>query len=150
MDIKQIKKLMKEFEDSTIHKLNISEDSFSITMEKKTESQFYNASSLTQASEKTIKNADVVLNEKIKVEDSNYTEVKAPLVGTYYESPNPDASPYVSINQRVSKGDTLFIIEAMKVMNEIKAPVSGIIKVINVKTTSMVEFDEVVMEIEEV
>ena len=53
------------------------------------------------------------------------TEVKSPLVGTFYSSPSPDAPPFVLVGQKVKEGDTLFIIEAMKTMNEIKSPCDG-------------------------
>ena len=53
------------------------------------------------------------------------TPVKSPLVGTFYSSPAPDAPPFVLVGQKVKEGDTLFIIEAMKTMNEIKAPCDG-------------------------
>ena len=68
-------------------------------------------------------------------------------MGTFYQSPSPDSEPFAKVNQKVNKGDVLFIVEAMKVMNEITSPVNGTVVSINVKDTTMVEFDQIVMEI---
>lgn len=68
--------------------------------------------------------------------------VLSPFVGTYYESPSPDADAFISIGQRVKKGDTLCIIEAMKIMNEIEADEDGIIKEILIKNEEPVEFEQ--------
>ncbi|MCD6482438.1 MAG: acetyl-CoA carboxylase biotin carboxyl carrier protein subunit, partial [Candidatus Izimaplasma sp.] len=87
-------------------------------------------------------------NKEGIIENENYL-IKAPLVGIFYCAPSPDSEPFVRVNQKVNKGDVLFIVEAMKVMNEITSPVSGTIAKINVKDATMVEFDQVVMEIKE-
>lgn len=68
--------------------------------------------------------------------------VRSPMVGTYYASPNPEASPFVSVGQSVKAGDTLAIIEAMKMFNPIEADVSGTIVAILVENGQPVEFDE--------
>ena len=77
------------------------------------------------------------------------TEVKAPLVGVYYSSPPPDDQPFVKEGSKVTKGQTLCIIEAMKVMNEIKAPVDGTVRSLLVKDEDLVGFDQTLMIIEE-
>ena len=74
------------------------------------------------------------------VEEESGTLVSSPLVGTFYISPGPDASPFVKEGERVAYGDTLCIIESMKTMNEIKAESSGIIKKIYVENGQPVEF----------
>ncbi|MFK5884118.1 MAG: acetyl-CoA carboxylase biotin carboxyl carrier protein [Candidatus Izemoplasma sp.] len=148
MDLRQVKNLMKEFEDSNIHKLEIVEDGFTIKLEKKNTEFIAAQPVLAQQVAYPVTEQANEANDVVE-EVSKYTLVKAPLVGTFYEAPNPDARPYVSVNQKVSKGDTIFLIEAMKVMNEIKAPVSGVVISINPKNASMVEYDQVVMEIDE-
>ncbi len=70
------------------------------------------------------------------------TIVTAPLVGTFYRSPAPDADSFVDIGDRVHRGDTLCIIEAMKVMNEIESEVAGIIKQILVENEKAVEYEQ--------
>lgn len=73
--------------------------------------------------------------------------VKAPLVGVYYQAPSPDAEPFVREDQHVNKGDTLCVIEAMKMMNEVQAPMSGTVTAIFGKNGALVEFDQVLFTI---
>ena len=75
------------------------------------------------------------------------TPVKAQLVGVFYPSQSPDSPPFVSVGQTVAQGDTLCIIEAMKVMNEIKAPVAGTVVVIHPSSGDLVEFGQTLIEI---
>lgn len=76
------------------------------------------------------------------------TEVKSPLVGTFYSSPSPDAPPFVLVGQKVKEGDTLFIIEAMKTMNEVKSPCDGTVTRILAQPGDMVEYNQTVAIIE--
>ncbi len=75
-------------------------------------------------------------------------EVKAPIVGTFYAAPSPDSEPYVRVGQTVHKGDTIFIIESMKVMNEVLSEYDGTVKSILVNSGDPVDFDQTVMVIE--
>ena len=68
--------------------------------------------------------------------------VKAPMVGTFYRSPSPDAKPFVEVGQTVKQGDTVCIIEAMKLMNEIETDVSGVVKAILVENGQPVEYGQ--------
>ena len=74
--------------------------------------------------------------------------VKSPMVGTAYLTPEPGAAPFVSVGDKVSAGDTLLIVEAMKVMNPITAPNGGTVKSILVESGQPVEFDQPLMVIE--
>ena len=71
--------------------------------------------------------------------------VKAPIVGTYYSRPRPDASPFVTIGSKVKKGDVLYILETMKVMNEICAENDGIVSKILVNDGDALEYGQTVM-----
>lgn len=75
-------------------------------------------------------------------------EVQSPMVGTFYRAPAPDAPPYVEIGDRVSKGQTLCILEAMKLMNELESEVSGTLREIAVENAEPVEFGQVLFRIE--
>lgn len=71
--------------------------------------------------------------------------VKAPIVGTFYSSPSPDKAAFVRVGDRVSKGDVLFIIESMKLMNEIQSEFDGTVQQILVENASAVEYDQPIM-----
>ncbi|WP_213980384.1 acetyl-CoA carboxylase biotin carboxyl carrier protein [Sphingomonas sp. dw_22] len=77
-----------------------------------------------------------------------FNAVKSPMVGTAYLSPNPEAKPFVTVGQKVAAGDTLVIIEAMKVMNPIHAPSAGTVKAILVDNGQPVEFDQPLVVVE--
>lgn len=74
-------------------------------------------------------------------------EVKAPIVGTFYAAPSPDAEPFVKVGSQVKKGDTIFIIESMKVMSEVPSEFDGVVKEILVKSGDPVDFDQTLMVI---
>ena len=86
-------------------------------------------------------------NEEPIISDVNAIDVKAPLVGTYYSSPKPDSPPFVSVGDKVNKGDTICIIEAMKIFNEIESDISGVVTEICVENGSPVEFDQVIIKV---
>jgi len=76
------------------------------------------------------------------------TPVRSPMVGTFYASPSPEEPPFVLVGQEVKAGDTLFIIEAMKTMNEVKAPRDGLISRVLSQPGDMIEYNQTVMIIE--
>jgi len=79
---------------------------------------------------------------------STLLEVKSPMVGTFYSAPEPGAKPYVSVGDRVTKGKTLCIIEAMKIMNEIESEVSGVVKEVLAQDAQPVEYGQVLFRID--
>ena len=79
--------------------------------------------------------------------DTGGTAVKSPMVGTFYSAPAPDQPPYVQVGQAVKEGDVLCIIEAMKLMNEIKADKSGTVTEVLVKNGQPVEFDQTLFKL---
>lgn len=93
----------------------------------------------TQVHNKTLENNETQVNEQNEIVG---TTVNAPLVGTFYAAPSPEEPPYIEVGQKVKKGDTLFIIEAMKTMNEISAPCDGTISRIMAQSGDMVEYDQ--------
>ncbi len=76
------------------------------------------------------------------------TTVKAPIVGTYYAASAPGKPPFVTVGQRIKKGDVIMIIETMKLMNEIQSDIDGVVSKIFVKDGQAVEFDQPIMVIE--
>jgi acetyl-CoA carboxylase biotin carboxyl carrier protein len=79
---------------------------------------------------------------------SNLVDVKSPMVGTFYRAPAPDAPPYVEAGTTVTKGQTLCILEAMKLMNELECEVDGVIREILVEDTEPVEYGQVLFRVE--
>lgn len=75
-------------------------------------------------------------------------QVKAPIVGTFYAAPSPDSAPFVSVGDKVKKGDIIFIIESMKVMSEVQSEFDGVVKEICVNSGEAVEFDQTIMIID--
>jgi acetyl-CoA carboxylase biotin carboxyl carrier protein len=75
-------------------------------------------------------------------------EIKSPMIGTFYRSSNPDSPPFASVGDKISKGQTVAIIEAMKLFNEIEAEVSGTIVKVMVENASPVEYDQVLFVVE--
>ncbi len=82
------------------------------------------------------------------VEETNVIIIRSPMVGTFYASPAPDAAPYVTKGKKISEGDVLCIIEAMKLMNEIKSDVSGTVLEILVENGQPAEFDQPLFKIQ--
>ncbi len=86
--------------------------------------------------------------ETPKEDTSKYVEVKAPIVGTFYRAPSPDAEPFVKEGDTVRKGQVLCIIEAMKLMNEIESEVSGVVRKILVANGEPIEYGQTLFLIE--
>ena len=85
---------------------------------------------------------------KIETPDvSNLVEVKSPMPGTFYSSPDPESAPFASIGDTVNPGDTICIVEAMKIMNEIQAEDSGVVEEILIQNACPVEFDQVLFKL---
>lgn len=129
MDTEKIKAIMQMFEESQISKMNLQDGELKLTLEKDIES-------ITIQPKTTEKPKQV-----------SGTQIKSPLVGTFYQASGQGKEPFVKVGSKVQKGDTLCIIEAMKVMNEIKAPVDGEILSIHIEDGQNVEYDQLLMVI---
>ncbi len=85
---------------------------------------------------------------KVEAAKSKYLEVKSPMVGTYYGAPEPGAKPYIAVGDRISKGQILCIIEAMKIMNEIESEFDGVVKEVLAQNAHPVEYGQVLFRID--
>ena len=81
------------------------------------------------------------------VDDKKWVDITSPMVGTFYSAPAPDEDPFVAVGDRITSGDTVCIIEAMKLMNEIEGEVTGQIMEISVQNGEPVEFGQVLMRV---
>lgn len=138
LDSASVDSVIAKFKDSGLSKLSIKVKDMEISMELP-------VAGLSAVAPLMSAGAAPVEN---KLSEENGTKVTSPLVGTFYGASAPGKPRFVEVGSQVAEGDTLCIIEAMKVMNEIKAPVSGRITNILVKEAQMVEYDEVLFTIE--
>ena len=137
MDIKSLEKIFELFDKSQVSEFELEMEDFKIKLKRETE---FNQVVVKETHQ------NIVYDERV-ISSGNW--VKAPLVGTFYTKANPDAKPYITVGQSVKKGQVLCLIEAMKVMNEIKADCNGVIKEIKGVDGKMVEFNQDIILIEE-
>lgn len=145
MKIELVKQLIKEFETASIQKMRVEMDDIKLELEKAQPTILPQVQSTS-----SIKNG-VGVAESVAPESKPITSgiaIKSPIVGVYYHANGPTEKPFVSVGDTVTKGQVVCIIEAMKVMNEIKAPVDGVVSAIMVKNDDLVEYDQVLMTIE--
>lgn len=95
------------------------------------------------------KNTKTDFSKEESIIEKNYYKVKSPLVGLFYSKPAPEEESYVAIGEEVKKGEVLCVLEAMKMFNEVKSPINGVIKSINFKDEDLVSVDDVLFEIEQ-
>ena len=135
MDYNQIKKLIDDMGDSKLTSLEIDfPDGTKISM-KKEEKEVVTKISEVSSSEKEVE-AEVAHEEKIEAGNI----IASPMVGTFYSKPSPDAKPYVEVGSKVSKGNVVCIVEAMKLMNEIESEFDGEIAEIYIKDGEPVDY----------
>lgn len=148
MDIRKVKKLIELVEESGIAELEISEGEDSVRIIRHT-SYAVAPVAAVQAPPPVATQAAAVISpvEDITGNDDGHS-VTAPMVGTFYNASGPGAAPFVQIGDQVSAGETLCIIEAMKMMNPIEADTSGTIKSIRCQNAEPVEFGQVLFVID--
>ena len=150
MDIRKVKKLMELLEQSGMAEIEIKEGEESVKI-----SRFGNAPLMTPAvypqpapaivTPSNVKTTTMAA-DKDSVVSGNL--ISSPMVGTYYSAPSPSAKPFVTVGQDVNKGDTVAIIEAMKIMNQIETDHSGTVVEILVKDGEAVEFGQALIAIQ--
>ncbi len=165
MDLKQIKKIIDLIAESEVDEVSIEEGEFKIKVKKKAEvqqqqqpmmpMQYQVPQSAGQAgggqaapSQGTGSSESQASSEKKQEEEITGKVVESPIVGTFYRSPSPDDDAFVSVGDQVEKGQTLCIVEAMKIMNEIESEYSGEVKKILVEDAEAVEFEQPLFVIE--
>jgi acetyl-CoA carboxylase biotin carboxyl carrier protein len=145
MDIRKIKKLIELLEESGIAELEIKEGEESVRISRQPIGYAQPmAAPVPMAA--PLQAAPTAAAAPAPVEFGH--QVKSPMVGTFYNKASPTSAPFVTQGQQVSAGDTLCIIEAMKMMNQIEADKSGKISAILVEDGSPIEFDQVLFVIE--
>ncbi|HCN74895.1 acetyl-CoA carboxylase biotin carboxyl carrier protein [Pseudolactococcus plantarum] len=160
LQINEVKALMTQFDGSTLRDFSYATSEFNLSFSKNTGSQVASAAPTTVASapaiapevsqaqvtESVVAATETVASEAAP-EVAEGEVVTSPLVGVAYLKPAPDKSDFISVGDSVKKGQTLLIIEAMKVMNEIPAPKDGVVTEIIVSPEAMVEYGEELVRI---
>ncbi|WP_299063949.1 acetyl-CoA carboxylase biotin carboxyl carrier protein [uncultured Polaribacter sp.] len=151
MDIKEIQNLIKFVAKSGASEVKLEMEDVKITIRTgsgKTETTILQAApigGLPQAAA-PVAAAPIAVSEvakpKVASEDSKYITVKSPIIGTFYRKPSPDKPNFVEVGTDISEGDTVCVIEAMKLFNEIESEISGKVVKILVDDSSPVEFDQ--------
>ena len=137
MDIRKIKKLIEMIQDSDLTEIEIHEGEESVRIARGNAQSYETESSSITPNEISVTSKK---NEKITTDSGSL--IKSPIVGTFYRKPAPDKPPFVEIGSHVNTGDVVCIVEAMKMMNEIKSEFTGKVSAINIDDGEPVEFDQ--------
>jgi len=152
MDIRKVKKLIELLEESGIAELEINEGEESVRISRYSSSPAPAPVSYAAPAAPAPAAAAPAATaaEESSDEDSlpSGHVVKSPMVGTYYSASSPGSKPFVSVGDSVTEGETVCIVEAMKILNQIEADVSGIVKAILVENAQPVEYGQPLMIIE--
>jgi acetyl-CoA carboxylase biotin carboxyl carrier protein len=146
MDIRKIKKLIELVEESGISELEITEGEESVRIHRAGSSSSVQYAPQMMQAPAAQAPAAAVVEAAAPVQTGHV--VKSPMVGTFYRSSSPESKAFVEIGQSVNVGDTLCIVEAMKMMNQIEADKAGVVKEILVDNQEPVEFDQPMFVIE--
>jgi acetyl-CoA carboxylase biotin carboxyl carrier protein len=147
MDLKLVKKLLDLIAETDLNEVEIQEGDFKVKVKKASDSPAPMQYQMpAQAYAPQSHGAQNPSSSQAAPEDKEKEPVgevvKSPIVGTFYEAPSPDSDAFVKVGDQVKEGDTLCIVEAMKIMNEIEAEFSGTVQKILVNDTQPVEFDQ--------
>lgn len=153
MDLNYLKKILKIFDQSSLSDLTIEEDGIKISLSRKLTAPLPlqqvvlpttidNAPTMPTSTEIIVEKQDEKEHETTSI---TYHKINSPIVGTFYRAPSPEAEPFVEVGSRVVPGQTLCIVEAMKVMNEIESDVAGTVVEILVENGKPVEYNQTLM-----
>ena len=144
MDIRKIKKLIEMLQDSDLKEIEVSQGDESVRISRDNSSQTSEPIIQKQVVHEA---SNIVSQEVIPQEEVKGNKVTSPIVGTFYRKPSPDKDPFIKVGDEVQEGDILCIIEAMKMMNEIKSDFSGKVVSIEVEDGQPVEYGQHIITI---
>ena len=153
IDLRYLKKLVEMLDQSSVDSIELSSDKgvkirISKTPQQRGAVQVSAPMAMPQMVSAPAAPAPAATASKAEPAKSNLLEVKSPMVGTFYGAPEPGAKPYLSVGDRISKGQILCIIEAMKIMNEIESEFDGVVKEISAENAHPVEYGQVLFRID--
>lgn len=156
MDLKEIKAIIELMTKNQISEFDLEKEGYKIRIKKAGESAQNHAiyqnfppvgAGFPQISHFEPKVSSAPQGVASEASAQNIVEIKSPMVGTFYRSPSPDAAPYVEVGKQINQDTVVCIVEAMKVMNEIKAEVSGTITEVLAENGKSVEFGQVLFRV---
>ncbi|WP_209686451.1 acetyl-CoA carboxylase biotin carboxyl carrier protein [Lactobacillus colini] len=149
MELENIQALMNQFEDSDLRELKIDDGDFHLYLSKNKNNAPLSQSAQVSQTVKPQVQESTVATPQVSQEDSDLTAVKAPIVGVVYLQAKPGQPAFVKVGDHVKKGDTICIIEAMKMMTEVKSTATGIVSEIKVENEDLVEVDQPLIMVKE-
>ena len=147
MDIRKIKKLIEMLQDSDLKEIEVSQGEESVRISRDNSSQFVPVERVVQPIQQQVTEDAPVNNNLEEAAKIDGNIVTSPIVGTFYRKPSPDKDPFIKVGDVVEQGDVLCIIEAMKMMNEIKSDFSGTVVAIDVEDGQPVEYGQNIITI---
>ena len=146
MDLRKIKKLIEMLQESDLNEIEVKEGEESVRINRKKESIIHTENPSVPKVVSKLESKTDHAHAASSTED--YEKIVSPMVGTFYRKPAPDKEPFVEVGQLIKKGDTVCIIEAMKMMNQVKSEFDGKIISINIGDGEPVEFGQELISIE--
>lgn len=158
MNLKEIKEMITLMNENNLTELELEREGLKIRLKRSTTDTDVLSNIIIEKAQLTEQQAKYIPVDSSKQqapippkeESKNIVEIKAPMVGTFYRAPSPDSAPFAEVGTMVEIGQVVCIIEAMKLMNEIKSEVKGKVKEISVENADPIEFGQVLFKIETV
>lgn len=152
MDLRKIKKLIEMLQESDLNEIEVKEGEESVRINRKKEGVIHTSTPISVGQNLNQSSAPLPQTDSSEIESEQAAEdlnhITSPMVGTFYRKPAPDKEPFIEVGQTVKKGDTVCIIEAMKMMNQVKSEFDGKVIAINIEDGDPVEFGQELISIE--
>lgn len=153
MNVNELKEIVKVIEKAKIDTLSLEKGNFKLNytkngmsgveVNKDTETiQSLGGNEINLVTDQSIENSN-----KLKKNEKNY-QIKSPMIGAFYSRPNPDAEPFVQVGSEIKEGDNVCVLEAMKLLNEVKSDINGKITEILVNDGDIIEFGQALFTVE--
>ena len=158
MHINDVYELLNRFENSSMTELELEMEGVTLTLKKDagTKTTAVHSADINpkeQSMKSELSNAKEVKQLEAVTQnppEANFVEVKAQIAGTFYREPSPDSAPFVQVGQKVKKGDTLGLMEAMKMFSNVTSPIDGEVAEILVEDESVAEYQQVLIRLKEI
>ncbi len=148
MNIKKIKELVELMNDNNLVEVEVEQEGLKIKLSKKAQGMVEQIVAPVVQHQAPVALSQAEPSQASPESEKNTKEIKAPMVGTFYRAPSPDIAPYVEVGSTVQKGEVICIVEAMKLMNEVKSEHTGKIVAICLENAEAVEFGQTMFVVE--